>query len=159
MWDSKKIGLRQVLIGFLQQQNSCESVTTVHPCPSAPLQEVWPGGVWQMFLQAFHHPADGLRVRGARVRQLPRVHHWRRVGNSRSSLLPAALSVINRPPFCLSRPVELPRRPSTTASTALFTCTTRPRLETCSPLAPTRSSRSERRINAWNAFAGARCEQ
>lgn len=60
-----------------------ERVTTTQPCPPAPLQKVWPGSVRQMFIQTFHHPPDGLRVWGARVRQLPRVHHWRRVGNSR----------------------------------------------------------------------------
>lgn len=58
----------------------------------------------------------------------------------------SAARVRKQPPFCLSVAVELPRQPSTTASTALFTCTTRPRREPCSPLAPTRLSRSERLI-------------
>lgn len=62
------------------------------PCRSAPLQEVWAGSVWQMFIQTFHHPPDGLRVRGARVWQLPRVHHWRRVGNSHPLCFSCALN-------------------------------------------------------------------
>lgn len=118
-------------------------------CPSAPLQEVRAGGVRQMFIQAFHHPPDGLRVRGARVWQLPRVHHRRRVSNSPALCLSPTLSLCELSlldlRLCLSFPVELPRRPSMTASTALFTCTTRPPLETCSPLALTRLSRCERK--------------
>lgn len=133
---------------------------SVQLCPSAPLQKVWAGSVWQMFFQTFHHPPDGLWIRGARVRQLLRVHHWRRVGNSHLLFQLWAKSLgsqqendfSTRKTFSLSFLAELPRRPFTTASTVLFTCTTKPPLEICWPLAPTRSSRSECLITPDDCF-------